>query len=765
MRSRPRVSGLLLLAILLIWVGCGKSPQQYVEIGNRQLKEHKYPDASINFRKAIQKDGSNADAYYGLGQVLLQQGNPRDAYSVLTRAVDLAPRNFEAKQKLANLALAAYLGDRRRPKNLYEQINKLSDQFLAHDPSSYDGLRLRAYIAINDNQRAEGIDYFRKALQAKPLDPEVTVNLAAELFQEEATAAEAERLTLDLIGKKKEAGPAYDLLYRYYASTKRPAEAEKILKAKVAANPGQGAYLLELAGHYRRAGQPEQMKSALATLLSDPKAYPQARLQAGDFYNQTGDPQQALKYYEEGAQSATKDKLVYEKREVAALTTLRQPERALERVQASLKENPKDADLHMARALLLLDQRKADAAIEELQGMQNAQKDNPVVKFQLGRALLLKGRAKEATAAWQEAAQLRPDYVDPKLALAVAALDGGHYQDAQRYADAVLSASPSNLRAQLVRSGALQGLGQAAEAESLLSNLRKQLPGNPDVDIEFAFLKLRQNKPADAESIFRTHYKPGQENLRTLTGLVEALILQKHGDQAVRIVQADLAEVPGRPQVQMILANTYALTGQTDAAVQTLDQLIAAHPDNADAQLRLGQLQFNKGALEPALASFQKARDLVPQSIAPLLFVAQTADRLGRNDLARQSYQAALKIDPANLLALNNLAFLTADTGGNLDEAFKLITQASQKVPKQPNVTDTLGYVYLKQKKVVSALEVFAGLTQTYPTNPTFLFHHGLALLESGSKDQAKKELQAALAAKPSPDLATKIKEALGRTT
>lgn len=626
MRWRLSVSLLLVFA-----AGCSKSPRQYVDLGNKLFDAHKYEDASLNYRKAIQKDPSLADAYYGLGKALLEQRKVGDAYVALTRAVELAPQNLDAKQRLANLALAAYLGDRRRPKNLYDQLNKLAGQFLARDPNSYDGLRLKGYIALGDNQRDEAIGDFRKALQAKSTDPEMTLTLAGILFQDQATAGEGEKMVLDLIQKRKETGAAYDLMYRYYSETKRPADAENILKAKVSANPKEAAYVLQLAGHYRRAGKTQDMKATLDVLLNDPKTFPKGRMLAGDFYAQTGDREQALKYYEEGARSSQGDDLlVYQKREVSTLTLLGRSDRALAQLQESLQAHPKDAELHLARGLILLDQRKPDPAIEELQGLDKEQKDNPIVKYHLGRALLLKGRSKEAAAAWQDAVRVRPNYLEPKIALASYALDLRNFDEALRQADQIISTAPGDLRAQLLRAGALQGLNRPAEAEVLLTDLRKQFPGNPAVETEMAFLHLRQNKPAEAEKIFRAQYTPGQENLRPLTGLAETLLIQKKGDEALRLLQADLAKAPGRPQVQFMLANSFVLTGQRDAALQTLEQLVAAHPENAQAYLSLGQLQARKGDLEAALASFQKAHDAAQQSPQPLLLLAETADRMGR---------------------------------------------------------------------------------------------------------------------------------------
>ena len=759
MRWRLGVSVLVLFA-----AGCSRSAQHYVDLGNQAFAARKYNDASIDYRKAIQKDPKFGEAYYGLGKVFLEQGRAAEAHIALGRAVELSPNNLDAKQKLATLALAGYLGDRRRPKSLYDELNRLAAQFLARDPHSYDGLRIKAYIAINDNQREAAIGYFRQALQAKPLDPEISISLAGTLLQQADSASEGEKLLLDLIQKRQQVGGAYDLLYRYYMSTHRAAEAENILKSKVSANPKQAAFVLELADHYRRAGKTQEMNAWIASLLNDPKSFPQARLQAGEFFMQTGDRERALQYFTEGAQASTGDqKLVYQKREAGTLVALGRPDPAMAVLNEALQAHPKDTDVRLARALIWLDQRKADPALDALQGLEKEQKDNPVVKYQLGRALFLKGQTKDAVAKWQEAAKLRPSYIEPKLALASHALDLRNYQDAQNQTDQILALAPDNLRAQLLRSTALQGQGRMAEAEVLLTTLSQRYPHSSEVQSELAFLKLRENRAAEAEKLLRANYTPGQADVRPLNGLVNALLLQKRGDEAVRLLASDLQKAPGRGPVQLMLANSYLATGHADAARKTLEQLVAAHPDSAQAQLSLGQLQEVQGDLSPAMASFQKARDLAPKSVQPLLLLAETAGRMGHSDVERQNYQTALQIDPSNLVALNNLAFLDADTGANLDEALRLITTASQKLPQQPNLTDTLGYVYLKQKKYASALEVFEGLAQRYPANATFRFHHGLALLESGSKDQAKKELQAALAAKPSADLAAKIKEALGR--
>ena len=112
---------------------------------------------------------------------------------------------------------------------------------------------------------------------------------------------------------------------------------------------------------------------------------------------------------------------------------------------------------------------------------------------------------------------------------------------------------------------------------------------------------------------------------------------------------------------------------------------------------------------------------------------------------------------------MNNLAFLLSDTGGDLDEAMNLAQRTVQKFPGEPAFSDTTGYVYLKKGMRDSAVQTFTSLVQKYPRVPLFRYHLGMALLETGDKVRARKELETALASHPSQDEAAKIRELVNK--
>jgi uncharacterized protein HemY len=104
-----------------------------------------------------------------------------------------------------------------------------------------------------------------------------------------------------------------------------------------------------------------------------------------------------------------------------------------------------------------------------------------------------------------------------------------------------------------------------------------------------------------------------------------------------------------------------------------------------------------------------------------------------------------LGINPDNGIALNNLAFLNAKTGQNLDMAMTLAERAKKRMPGSPNVSDTLGYVYYEKNLTGDAVRELQQAVDAAPLNATFRLHLAMALLKSGDKPRAKREAESAL--------------------
>jgi Flp pilus assembly protein TadD len=154
---------------------------------------------------------------------------------------------------------------------------------------------------------------------------------------------------------------------------------------------------------------------------------------------------------------------------------------------------------------------------------------------------------------------------------------------------------------------------------------------------------------------------------------------------------------------------------------------------------------------------------LNPADYKVALSLAVLQEAAGEMEQARAAYEDVLKFDPENTQALNNLAYMKADEGVDLDRALGLAQRALQRAPNDPNISDTLGLIYIRKKLTGPAVEILRDLVTRAPGNPSFHLHLAMALYDAGDKQKAKKELDTARKYKPSADEEAKIKEWEGR--
>jgi tetratricopeptide (TPR) repeat protein len=116
---------------------------------------------------------------------------------------------------------------------------------------------------------------------------------------------------------------------------------------------------------------------------------------------------------------------------------------------------------------------------------------------------------------------------------------------------------------------------------------------------------------------------------------------------------------------------------------------------------------------------------------------------------AQKRYEQILARDPYAAVAANNLAWLYADHGGNLDVALQLARTAKRKLPDQPDVNDTLGWVYIKKNLPLLAVPVLQESVKKDPRNPVYQYHLALGYVGTGDHVRARAALEQALRLKP----------------
>jgi tetratricopeptide (TPR) repeat protein len=759
----------VLIVSLLAACGCSATKQFSVAKGNKLYAAGKYEEAILNYRAAIQKDPVYGEAYYRLGLAAVKLNQAAPAYQSLLRAVQLLPGNFDAKKNLADVCLSLYLADPSHSQVLYNQIDKLSGEFLARSRNSYEGLMLRGYLASTDRKPKVAIQYFRRALRVNSSNPGVVTELA-NLLMQDGEVQEGEQLATNLIVQKKIAyGPVYDLMYNFYLNTNRPQEAESVLQAKVNNNPKNADYVLELAGYYNRAKNSEgknteEMTGALRRLLDHPAEFPQARLWVGDFYAKLRDYDNAISYYQQGANSSrdAKTKVVYQIRNVLALLAERKQNEALVLAERFLRENPKDPRILRVHADLLLARGRredADVIAREFQTLASENPADASFSMPLGRAYRLKGDLEAARKQFLAAIQQGRDVTSARYELADIGLIQHRPQEAVQQASQILNAQPNDRKARLLYATGLIASGDGQTARAILARLIKDFPQDPEPQVQLGLLALADRDFPQAIQILGNRRANG--DARTFAALANAYLHAKQLDQAHAILNEGLGKWPDSSMLLEQLADAEALSGHYDLALAQYQKLLSSDPKSIALRRRLAEVCDLKGDHNRALAYYRDAYRLAPDDLAAGVDLADSLARAGRNQEARALYQNVAKAHPENAPALNNAAFFLADTGGDLDEALRLAKNALAKIPGQPSFSDTVGYIYLKKGMLDSAIQSFSTLAHKYPASASFRYHLGLALFQKGEKAVARKELQAALADHPSPQEMLRIRELL----
>lgn len=744
--------------------GCGVSKQSYLAKGNELFAAGKYDDASLNYRKAIQKDPAFGEAYYRLGLTALKLEKGRIAYDSLLRATQLLPANEDAKQKFADVCLSIYLADSSRPQSLYAQIAKISDEFVSKNAASYEGLMLKGYLAVTDRKLTSGIDFLERALRVNASNPAVTAELVHALLQD-GQLRKGEDLALDLARRNPSYGPIYDVLYDFYSKANRTSEAESILKKKVDNNSKSADSVLQLAAHYSRLKKTSEMQTTLRRLLNDSSNFPQARLQVGDFYMGLRDYKTAIGFYQDGlaANPPAAIKLAYEKRSLAAFIAQGNNDAALPLAAQVLRENPADKEtLHLrAGALLATGKREnADLAIRDLQTLTAGNSEDASLLMQLGSAFRLKGDLNAARDQFAAAVQRQSDLLAARYSLAEIDLLQQQPTDAVQQAEKILELKPRDRRARLLRTAGWIALGNAASARADLARLIEEDPRDAEPQMQLGLLAIAERKYDDAIGVLSKYRQGGDP--RVSGGLAVAYLHQKQFDKAREILNQGLRNTPDSPMLLRELADTEALSGQYDAALDQLKKLLALEPKSSQLLRRMAEVYELKGDRANEIAAYRHASELAPNDLTAGLSYADALATAGRPEEARKEFERVVKVHPENAPALNNAAFFLADSGGDLDEALRLAKRAIQRIPNQPSFYDTVGYIYLKKGMNDSAVQTFSNLARKYPF-AVFHYHLGLALYAKGDKTTARKELQSALSGNPTPEDKARIRELLNK--
>jgi len=708
---------------------------KFAKSGDEFAAAGKTPEAIIQYRNALDKDPKAGDVRVKLAEAYLKNGEAGKAVQEYARAADLLP-DPQVQVKSGNLLLLA---------RKFDDAKARAEKALATDSKNVDAQILLANSLAGLRDLDGAVAQLEEAIHLNPDSSATYTNLGEiELGRGRRDAAEqAFRHAVDLAPKSASARLS---LANFYAVTGQLPAAEEQLKEALKSEPDNPLVHRITAAFYIASNRRDEAEPHLRRVVELTKSTP-ATLMLADYYvaqKREGDARKTLEPLSAAAESASDAGVrlaILDRAEGHA-------DQASKRLDGLLSTNAKNLQALLLKSSFLLSDKKLDEALKVATSAVEAHPEAVGGYNMVGRIQTARRQTDAAIAAYQQVIRLNPLAAEAKVALARLQLAANQTDSSVGMAEEALKAQPQNAAARLVLVQGLIRRGDLERAQADLNTLKAQFPNSAAVHTQAGMLLGLKGRTQEARAEFDRALQLDPKSMEALGGLVALDVSGRKFPEARARVDAIVASPTAEPAALMLAARTYAATGDLPTTEKTLRRVLAADPSYLSAYAALGQLYARQGRLDAALTEFETLAQRDPKPVAALTLVGMILEAQGKRAEAQKKFERVLQLDAQAPVAANNLAWIYAETGGNLDVALQLAQTAKRKLPDVAEVNDTLGFIYYKKNLPALAVPPLKASVEKEPTNSGFHYHLGLAYAQAGETALARQSLTKALSLK-----------------
>jgi len=671
---------LLLTLALLALAGCGKSDttEDYLARAQDYLAQADYPAATIELQNALKLDGSSAQARMLLGTVHLQSGDVAEAEAELQRAqglgadadgvlppmatamlaqgkfAEVLQLDYRALNPAAAASLLASQAMAALSDGQPDKARELAALAKTQDPQSLEAQLAEATNAVHLGAPDDALVLIDAILEQAPENGEAWW-LKGQALTRQGKLEEA-RAALDKSVELSETASSYRIarslvnlqLQDYDAARADVAELLKVFPRNPAVNYAHGLLLF----------QEKQYRKAIAALtLAEPAAqqFPLALYFLANAYLIEANYEPATSYAQKFVALAPGDSRGLKQLAVPLLLQGK-AEEAQRTLQPVLDQDPNDvAALNIAANALLLDDQ-ADLGLILYARIRQLQPQWQFVPLRQ-EATLVTASADHGESGFADATPAVGDNFPQTDVLKI--LDLMQKKDfpaaieaAKAYQFRALdSLAPYHLLG-MIYLAAKQPENARAEFERALV----QAPGDPVANQGLAQLAQAANDPAAARKYYQTVLDAQPDHLTTLMQLAALEARDNNFDGMVARLNQAAAAHPAVLEPRLSLASHYFGLGQpekVEAVFATLPELQRRSPRVLDLT---GRAQLALKQNDKALVTLQQLVDAVPNSADAHYLLAMAASETGDVRKAKQELMSGEKDDPKHVPSLVGLA-------------------------------------------------------------------------------------------------------------
>ncbi len=774
-----------LLLVLFGGYGCsGEDPEQLFQKGVDAVESGKPDEAVIWLKKALQLDPEMPLAHYRLGQIYHGKGEGKLAFGQLSKAVELDPAMKEARKELIYLLV--------ENRALDQTVTACTD-FLEINGDDEDVYMILGNSLAYQRKLDEAVETLTTAAEKYPENEVILINLARVQVLN-GKADKGRSILEDLVEKSPENIEARISLSEIYGLSGRydlSLLTLEALKSDYPEDPRSYLLLAQLALRKKHSDQAINfLDDAEKNGVMDSGLF---RMRAMILHRE-GKKNAALSYFQKAVDSATDetrsvnmmilaDYYIYLKKYPEAQAVLEKViaedstkkglqskvvelfmlqgkfDQAKRSVDTLLKEDSGDARGHFLKGLMMMKEKNVAAARKQFSKAQELAPNAAENQFMYGLTFVEESEDISITEI-SEAVKKNPELLKARMALAELFAKKGDFQASLEELDKIIKKQPDEKKARVLRISVLLKMAKPDEA---LSDAMYLVEKEPEViwhSFRLAEIYFFLKEYDKALPLYRKLQEEKPDSVQVLNRIISIHMLKQEPDKALELVDSFLAKYPEETGAVLIKAKIYQSQGYLELAENVLLPEAEKGKEIAPLLMLAGVYQMKKDNEKVALY-YEKALSLEPENIGILMKVADFYLENEKYHKAIDYYEKVLEQKGDFLPAMNNLAFLYTEVGENLDRALELAGKTVKALPDNPDVADTLGWIYVMKKSYSQAEPYLSRAIVGRPDNPTILYHMGILRLKQQRLDEARTLLGKAIDKKISGVELIRVNEAL----
>ncbi len=563
----------------------------------------------------------------------------------------------------------------------------------------------RVGLALDSGAYEDAILALRASVKARPDDVGSRALLARLIYQHEQNAAEA----IQLLEEAEAISPQSPTVASTWAfvllAENRGDEAVAILYEMVESRKDATAYALRAELHATR-GALKLAEQDLLAITQLEGSVEQGYEQLGQFYIRQNRREDAMSAWEAGL-AISPNNMGLRRRLATALLVdddAAKRSRGQDMLESLLQETPEDTELLATKAAHLLMLRDENSVNEARQIFERVvEKDERAISAYIAliQVAVTRNDLQEATRIVTRALGANPGNYDLLMAGAEVERLKGNFDESRNFASWGHDQNPRTIIPLVFLSDLAIRENNLADALMYIDSAILLADSDRTLQLKRAAILDAQGKLGQAiEDLARfANTDAGKKSLEISLALADSSC--RNGDSAgferyMNQAREIDAENPVIVQAEM---RCWSVGGAFDSVVAKLSERLETHPqDTRTILLGAGLLASTREARWMGLADGFYARviEADPDQIEALLSRGQLAYLRKDFQRMKECYRSVLKRFPDHHKALNDLAWILAELGEDLEEARRLADHAVEIAGDDPHVLDTRGVVLTK---------------------------------------------------------------------